>query len=260
MCLITLSYKQHPDYPLIVVQNRDEFYNRPSESLHFWEDEPNVLAGRDARHGGTWSGITRTGRFASLNNRPFTNFIPKKETRSRGDLVRNYLTSTESPEAWLQKMLNHRKDYDSYQMVFGTLDKLYAYSNSADRIISFQPGLYSFSITDDDLSRHKLNRSTELVEDYLNSHPDPDVDDLIELFKDTEKAESFNESPFEISLETARMHSAIFIEGQDFGTVNTTALTITQYGEVRMKEQRYNQNNTLGELSEKSFLLHSDGI
>lgn len=258
MCLVTISFRQHPDFPLIVVQNRDEFYNRPSESLHFWADEPSILAGRDSRHGGTWSGITRTGRFASLNNRPFTDFVPKKETRSRGDLVKNYLASEESPEAWLQKMLDQRKGFDSYQMVFGTLDRLYVYSNSADRICSLKPGLHSFSNTDDELSRHKLNRSTKLVEDYLNKQTEPVLDELIALFRDTEKAESFEQLPPELSQETARTHSAIFIEGQDFGTVNTTALLVKQSGEVKVKEQRYDQNKQ-GETTEKSFLLHSDG-
>lgn len=259
MCLITLSFNQHPDYPLIVVQNRDEFYNRPSESLHFWEDEPNVLAGRDTRHGGTWSGITRTGRFASLNNRPFTDFEPKKDTRSRGDLVKNYLASEDSPEAWLQKMLDQRREYDSYQMVFGTLENLYVYSNSADRIFSLKPGLHSFSNTDDELSQYKLDRSCDLVEDYLNSHSEPVLDELVALFSDTEKAEYFGNLPSELSQETARTHSAIFIEGQDFGTVNTTALLVKQSGEVKVKEQRYDQNKQ-GEATEKSFLLHSDGI
>lgn len=259
MCLITLSYRQHPDYPLIVVQNRDEFYNRPSESIHFWEDEPTVLAGRDTRHGGTWSGITQTGRFASLNNRPFTDFVPKKETRSRGELVKNYLTSDASPEAWLQKMLDQRKDYDSYQMIFGTLDTLYAYANAADRICSLQPGLYSFSNTDDELSQFKLDRSAQLVEEYLNSDQEPVLDDLIALFSDKKQDEQLTTYPKNISLETARLHSAIFIEGQDFGTVNTTAIVVSESGEVKMKEQRYNQN-AKGETTEKSFQLHSDGF
>lgn len=259
MCLITLSYKQHPQFPFIVVQNRDEAYSRPSTSLHFWEDQPAILAGRDKRHGGTWSGITRTGRFASLNNRPFTDFVPKKETRSRGDLVRNYLASEESPEAWLQKMLDQRKDYDSYQIVFGTTDKLYVYSNSADRICTLEPGLYSFSNTDDELSRHKLNRSCEMLEEYLNHNPRPFLDDLIGLFSDTEQDKELTIHPKAISLDTAKRHSSIFIEGQDFGTVNTTALLVSDFGEVKAKEQRYDQNKQ-GDATEKNFLLHSGKV
>lgn len=259
MCLVTISFRQHPDFPLIVVQNRDEFYNRPSESLHFWADEPSILAGRDSRHGGTWSGITRTGRFASLNNRPFTDFKPKKGTRSRGDLVRNYLASEESPETWLQKMLDQRKNFDSYQMIFGTLEALYTYSNAADRICLLQPGIHSFSNTDDELSSYKLKRSARLVEEYLNKEQEPYLDDLIALFSDEKKDEQLTTHPPSISLDTVRQHSAIFIKGQDFGTVNTTALSIDKFGKVKIKEQRYNQNEK-GTLTEKSLQLHSDGI
>ena len=47
MCLIVFAYKHHPDYPHILAANRDEFYDRPTSSAHFWEDHPEVLAGRD---------------------------------------------------------------------------------------------------------------------------------------------------------------------------------------------------------------------
>ena len=45
MCLILFAYKQHKDYPLIVAANRDEFFDRPTEPVHFWHDFPEILAG-----------------------------------------------------------------------------------------------------------------------------------------------------------------------------------------------------------------------
>ena len=57
MCLIALAYKVHPDFPLIVAANRDEFLERPTRKLHFWDDAPHILAGRDERAGGTWMGL-----------------------------------------------------------------------------------------------------------------------------------------------------------------------------------------------------------
>ena len=47
MCLIIFAYQSHPDYPLIVVANRDEFYARSTEGAHFWPDVPGLCAGRD---------------------------------------------------------------------------------------------------------------------------------------------------------------------------------------------------------------------
>ena len=47
MCLILFAYKVHPIYNLIVAANRDEFYKRATAPVHFWEDVPEILAGRD---------------------------------------------------------------------------------------------------------------------------------------------------------------------------------------------------------------------
>jgi uncharacterized protein with NRDE domain len=68
MCLIFLAWKVHPDYPLVVAANRDEFFARPLRRRSFWAGARQVLAGRDLEAGGTWMGITRSGRFAALTN------------------------------------------------------------------------------------------------------------------------------------------------------------------------------------------------
>ena len=88
MCLIVLAYKVHPEYPLILAANRDEFLERPTEKAHFWSDAPHILAGRDLRAGGTWLGITRSGRFAALTNHRDLRRPAVVNGPSRGQLVR----------------------------------------------------------------------------------------------------------------------------------------------------------------------------
>ncbi len=68
MCLIAVAWQAHPDYPLIVLANRDEFHARPAAPARFWAEAPQLLAGRDLSAGGTWLGVTRQGRFAALTN------------------------------------------------------------------------------------------------------------------------------------------------------------------------------------------------
>ncbi|MCX7180793.1 MAG: NRDE family protein, partial [Proteobacteria bacterium] len=86
MCLVLVAWRVHPGYPLVVAANRDEFFARSTAPAVFWKDAPKVLAGRDLEAGGTWMGITRTGRFAAL-----TNFRDPAQNRSgapsRGGLV-----------------------------------------------------------------------------------------------------------------------------------------------------------------------------
>ncbi|MDZ7835547.1 MAG: NRDE family protein [Alkalibacterium sp.] len=256
MCLITLSYKQHPDFPLILVQNRDELYDRESLPLHFWKDYPHVLSGRDKRHGGTWSGITKSGRVASLTNRPFDDSPAVADSFSRGKIVKDFLTDHDSIEAFLKYLRENRLSYDSYQLLFGTIDDLHIYSNATDQHLKLKPGLYSLSSTDDNLSQHKMQRSLKLVGQYLTDHPEPELTDLITLFKDKQKAEDIPALPSTVPYEMGRRHSSIFIEGDRFGTVNTTAVSVHNDCSVKVKEVRYDR---LGELetSEEQFKLNS---
>jgi len=68
MCLIVVGWRVHPDYPLVVAANRDEFHARASLSAAAWTDDPAVFGGRDLTAGGTWLGLRRGGRFAAVTN------------------------------------------------------------------------------------------------------------------------------------------------------------------------------------------------
>ena len=65
MCLLLFAFKAHPSYKLVLAANRDEYYDRPTSPAAYWEDAPDILSGRDLRAGGTWLGITRSGRIGS---------------------------------------------------------------------------------------------------------------------------------------------------------------------------------------------------
>ena len=68
MCLIVFAWRAHPDYPLIFAGNRDEFYTRRTRPAAWWGQAVSLLAGQDEEAGGTWFGITRRGRVATLTN------------------------------------------------------------------------------------------------------------------------------------------------------------------------------------------------
>ena len=84
MCIIALSYQQHPDYPLLLAANRDEFFARPTAALDWWPDGQ-ILAGTDLQAGGTWLGASRSGRMAALTNfrDPRANQPPIRDQGSR---------------------------------------------------------------------------------------------------------------------------------------------------------------------------------
>ncbi len=94
MCLIALSIKKETDwsgkesYFFTLVANRDEYHDRPTSQLSWWEDK-GILAGKDELAGGTWLGFSKSGRFAALTN--YKENISKEFKLSRGYLVTDFL-------------------------------------------------------------------------------------------------------------------------------------------------------------------------
>ena len=128
MCLIVFAYQYHPRYPLILAANRDEFYERPTRKAYFWEDHPDLLAGRDLKYGGTWMGITRSGRFAAVTNfRDRTEF--REHPESRGLMTKDFLVSHTSPGDFLKEIITRNDQYNGFNLLIGDPSALFYYSN-----------------------------------------------------------------------------------------------------------------------------------
>ena len=128
MCLILIATNHHPFYPLIIAANRDEFYHRPTAPLAFWDDHPEILAGRDLQEMGTWLGVTKKGRIAAITNyRDPTDINPNAP--SRGLLVSDFLISDMPAEAYLNAIENSDKNYNGFNLVVGGINQLRWYSN-----------------------------------------------------------------------------------------------------------------------------------
>ena len=86
MCVVALAYQAHPDWPLILIGNRDEFHARPAAPLGHWEDGSGIVAGRDLQAGGTWLGVHQpSGRVVVVTN--VRGAMPDPTKESRGALV-----------------------------------------------------------------------------------------------------------------------------------------------------------------------------
>ena len=116
MCLILFAWKAHPRYAFVLAANRDEFHERPSAAADFWPRRPDLLAGRDLQAGGTWLGITRSGRFAAVTNfrEPLAPEAPLE--RSRGDLVTDYLAGAQAPLVHARALLESAPPYRGFNL------------------------------------------------------------------------------------------------------------------------------------------------
>ncbi|KAF2769670.1 DUF833-domain-containing protein [Teratosphaeria nubilosa] len=92
MCITVLS-TAHPQYPFILINNRDEFLDRPTAKADWWDPpQENVLGGRDLQRAerGTWLGITKDGRIANLTNFRHEG-VDVAKGKSRGGLTNAFL-------------------------------------------------------------------------------------------------------------------------------------------------------------------------
>jgi len=109
MCIVYLHSDPNcskSNYKLILAANRDEFYERPSAAANYLDSNANVLCGLDLEEdvsGGTWLGVTRTGKFAFLTNILKSSVDSSKPPR--GTIVRSYLESDLRPEKYVQQKL-----------------------------------------------------------------------------------------------------------------------------------------------------------
>ena len=100
MCLIALAWNAHPQWPLVLAANRDEFHARPTAPLGAWPEDSfkgRVIGGRDLREGGGWLALSAAGRLAAVTNVRVPGLTAG--ARSRGALVRGFVTGGESVEA-----------------------------------------------------------------------------------------------------------------------------------------------------------------
>jgi len=230
MCLLAIAYKVHVHYPLVVVANRDEFLDRPTRPLHYWEDAPHILAGRDERAGGTWMGLTVEGRFAALTNHRDLR-APQVQGPSRGQLVHRVL------EADLAA-LDERHQYAGFHLIHGLVDDLWYVSNIREDIHRLEAGYHG-------LSNHPLNTDWPKVRRIrdglkrvmaagdLRAHVDP----LFALMQDTTTPDPAHLPDTGVGAEWERVLGRVFVQAKGYGTRSTTVLLVDHRGRAFMEER-----------------------
>jgi uncharacterized protein with NRDE domain len=237
MCLIFFAYDCHPHYQLIVAANRDEYYSRPALAAGFWADNPHILAGKDLKGGGTWMGITATGRFATLTNyRDPLNY--KAQAPSRGNIVQEYLESEDSPEEFLKKLYNKAGDYNGFNLLVGRVDALYYFSNREQLIRKVKKGVHGLSNSLLDVPWPKVTRGIKTLESCLQ-HDSVKPEHLFEIMADRQQAEDHELPQTGVGLEKERLLSPAFVLSPDYGTRATTVIIVERNNKVRFWERSY---------------------
>jgi uncharacterized protein with NRDE domain len=238
MCLVAFAWKAHPRYRLVLAANRDEFYSRPAGAMHWWPDQPALLAGRDLQAGGTWLGISTSGRFATVTN--YREDLQRQHRgRSRGELVTGFVTRTETPLDYCSGIDPH--GFAGFSLLALAGHELAYVSNRGDEPRRLPPGVYGLSNASLDTPWEKVLRSktglVALLQHEIAAEP------LFEMLRDAEPAASDDYAGTGLAPELARAVSAPFISTPDYGTRCSTVLTITRSGVIEVQERRFDSDS-----------------
>jgi len=250
MCLIVLAWQVHPDYPLVVAANRDEFFARPAAPAGFWVDHPDVLAGRDLQAGGSWLGVTRQHRFAALTNyREGSRQDPN--AASRGALVADFLSGQDDPQRYLEALAQRGEQYNGFNLFVGDGEHLAYYTNRGQGWRALEPGIYGLSNHLIDTPWPKLAAAKTAFAAALAQLPATKA--FFDLLAEREIVADAHLPETGVALEWERILSAVFVSSPDYGTRASTLLTLARSGQVTLTERSFGPGaRALGEVC-KSF-------
>jgi uncharacterized protein with NRDE domain len=243
MCLILFGLNSHPDYKLILVGNRDEYYDRPAAPAAFWDEAPRLLAGKDLLAGGKWFGFTKSGRLAGGSNYREANSL-KKNAPSRGRLVSRFLLGRESPLTYLDNIIKDASRYNGFNLILGRKDELFWYSNRGQGIRKLSPGIYGLSNHLLDTPWPKVVKGKDELARLISQIILPEPEEFFEMLGDRTVATDSELPDTGVGVERERMLSPVFISSPDYGTRSSIILLIDRNDLVTFMERTFNGDTT----------------
>jgi uncharacterized protein with NRDE domain len=209
-------------------------------AAHFWEEDPNLLAGKDLEAGGTWMGITKTGHFAALTNYRDPKNI-NNDRKSRGELPLKFLQGELSTEQYLNKVESEAENYNGFNLLVWDGKSMMHYNNHTQRKTIITPGIYGLSNATLDSPWPKVIKLKLKFVETLQS--DFQIEDLFTLLGDKALAADTDLPNTGIAQGWEKSLSAICIRTEKYGTVGSTVITLNHQNEVNFIELNHELPN-----------------
>jgi uncharacterized protein with NRDE domain len=237
MCVIFLAFDVHVDYPLVLLANRDEFYDRPTAAAKYWPDHPDIFAGRDLVAGGTWLGITKGGRVAAVTN--YREPGGRTGTHSRGELVADFLKGNTTAEEYMARVGQRSDNYSGFNLIVGEINnarhELFYFSNRSKGVRDLKPGVYGLSNNILDIPWPKVAIGKDRLRQTLAGPLDKES--LFDLLADESLADDHELPDTGIGYEKEKALSAIFIKTPIYGTRCSTLVTFPKSFQPSLDER-----------------------
>ncbi|EIM07147.1 hypothetical protein A1A1_07112 [Planococcus antarcticus DSM 14505] len=194
------------------------------------------MAGRDLTGMGTWLGVTKQGRIAALTNfRDPTNL--ESGQLSRGAVVKNFLTGTNSPVEYLQTI--DPKQYAGFNLIVGNAERLIYYNNIQEESYAIPPGTHGLSNHFLNTPWPKVTKGKEKLASYMSQIDKADLEKIFAILADDGHAPDTHLPDTGVGLDLERMLSPMFIKTLDYGTRSATVVLVTHDGTLTFAERNY---------------------
>ena len=245
MCLALVAIDANPRYRCVIAANRDEFHARPAAPAAWGKAAPfiDILAGRDIKAGGTWLGVTASGRFAFLTNvrEPHRHMATAP---SRGELVPRVLDAAHGPVQALAAIAADAAAYNGFNLLCGDARGAIWVSNRAATPLPVGPGIHGLSNALLNTPWPKLTQTKAAFAKWA-AHADADIEPLFALLADRTVAPDSALPATGVGLEWERVLSAPFIVSERYGTRCSTVVTIDRDGNAQLIERSFDQRGAV---------------
>lgn len=222
MCLIVLAHQLNADYPLIMAANRDEFRQRPTQSMHWWPDIE-ILAGKDLEASGTWLALHKDGRWAAVTNFRRAAHYNATAFKSRGHLAIDFLQQKKSALVFTNTLQTDQFAgfnlllWDNQQLVFCSNEK-------PAKVQVLAAGLYGLSNGCLNSNWPKVEHVKKILQGSL--HQPPQHQQLQKMMLDTSIAADQSLPNTGIAIAWERRLSACFIDAPEYAYGTRTCISL----------------------------------
>lgn len=234
MCLIFFAVDVLDNAPICMLANRDEFYSRPTERMHWWHDMP-ILAGKDLQAGGTWMAIGKNGKIAAVTNYRNPEHI-NPAAPSRGMIPVEAVMSDLSGRETILQFKDTWKVCNGFNLILHDGEATYWYSNIKDEIVRLEKGIYGLSNAFLDSPWPKVVNGKAAFGEWLISGK-TNVEDALQLMGDTQVYPKEMLPDTGVGEGIEQMLSATCIVSPIYGTRSTTFVLKNADGAIQVTEK-----------------------
>jgi uncharacterized protein with NRDE domain len=225
MCLVLVAWQGSEKYPCVIAANRDELHSRPTARAQWWDSQPPILAGKDLMAGGTWLGMTHSGRFAALTNYRDPQ-LRRDPAPSRGSLVTSILKSTASAAQSLDYLRKVGGNYNGFNLIFSDGERLAIYESERGTGRELGPGIYGLSNHLLDTPWPKVQNAKSRLSAALSNLGDTSA--ALALLRDAAPAPDDQLPRTGVSVEWERLVSSAFVVAPVYGTRCSTLVRVDE--------------------------------